>query len=156
MRIEQSWLALDNPRPRQPKDGNIVAGIHLHNPISSWGQWCQDAWVETAQFQPWNAMPHQYFWHLSGDMGSAREGFRCAFWFTANIFLNITNCEIQWPAMLIAQRIGQVSLVGCTNDWHNGHSSRKLILWIPPPIASVNLAVDLMTLRVSEAHWFKI
>jgi hypothetical protein len=58
--------------------------------------------------------------------------------------------------MLIARKIGQVSLVGCTYDWHNRRSERKLILCIPPPIARVHLAVDSMTLRVSEAHRFKI
>jgi len=75
---------------------------------------------------------------------------------TADIILNFTNCEIQWPGMLIARKIGQVSLVRCTNDWHNRRSGRKLILCIPLPIARVHLAVDLTTLTVSEAHQFKI
>ena len=78
------------------------------------------------------------------------------FWRTADIFSNIANREIQRPGMLIARKIGQVSLVGCTNDGHNRCSGRKLILCIPPPIARVHLAVDSTTLRVSEAHRFKI
>jgi len=38
MRHEQPSRVPDNHRPRQPTEGNIVAGIHLHNPISSQGQ----------------------------------------------------------------------------------------------------------------------
>jgi len=75
---------------------------------------------------------------------------------TADIFSNITNCEMQRPGMLIARKIGQVSLVGCTNEGHNRCCSRKLIWCIPPPIARVHLAVDSATLRVSEAHRSKI
>jgi len=74
----------------------------------------------------------------------------------ADIFLNITNRETQQPGMLKAQNIAQVSHVQCTYDWHNCHSSRTLILCIPPPIAPVHLAVDSTTLRVSEAHWCKV
>ena len=32
----------------------------------------------------------------------------------AEIISNVTNCEIQRPGMLIARKIGQVSLLGCT------------------------------------------
>ena len=78
------------------------------------------------------------------------------FWCTADIFSNITNCDIQRPGMMIARKIGQMSLVGCTNDCHNRCPGRKLILCIPPPIALDHLAVDSTTLRVSEAHQFKI
>jgi len=53
-----------------------------------------------------------------------------------DIFANITNCEIQWAGMLIRLIIGSVNLVGCTNDWYNCHSCRKLIWCIPPPVAS--------------------
>jgi len=102
-------------------------------------------------------MPCQCFWHLSEDMGSARqESRRALVWRTADIFSNITNREIQRPGMLIARKIAQVSLVGCTDDWHNRRSGRELILCISPPIARVHLAVDSTTLRVSEAHRFKI
>jgi len=79
MRIEQPWLVLDNPRPRQPKEDNIVSGIHQHNLISSLGQWCQDSRVGTSLFHPLNAMPSQYFGHLSEGMGSAQHGSQCAF-----------------------------------------------------------------------------
>jgi hypothetical protein len=78
--------------------------------------------------------------------------FRCK----ADILLNISNCEIQRPGMLMARKIDQVSLVGSTNDGHNCCSARKLISGIPPPIARVQLAVDSTTLRVSQAHRFKI
>ena len=78
------------------------------------------------------------------------------FWCMADISSNITNCEIQRPDMLITRKICQVSLVGCTYDWHNRRSGVQLILCIQPPITCVHLAVDSMTLRVSEAHWYKI
>ena len=78
------------------------------------------------------------------------------FWCMVDSFSNITNCEIQRPGMLIARKIGQVSLVECTYDWHNRRSCRKLILCIPPPIARVHLTVDSTTLRVSEVHRFEI
>jgi hypothetical protein len=74
----------------------------------------------------------------------------------ADIFSQIANCGIQQQCMLIARKISQVSLVGCPNDWHNRRSGRTLNLCMPPPIARVHLAVDSTTLRVSEAHWFKI
>jgi len=70
--------------------------------------------------------------------------------------LNITNREIQWPGMLIARTIGQVSLVGYTYDGHNCRSGRQLILCIPPRVARVHLTVDSTALRVSKAHRFKI
>jgi len=77
-------------------------------------------------------------------------------WCAADIFSNITNCEIQQLGMLITRKISQVSLVGCTYHWHNCHSCRNLILCIPLPIARVHLAVDSMTLRVSNAHRFQM
>jgi len=70
--LEQPWLVPENPWPRRPKEGNIVAWIHLQYPISSQGQWCQDAWVWTALCQPQNVMPRQWLWHLSVDNGSGR------------------------------------------------------------------------------------
>jgi hypothetical protein len=78
--------------------------------------------------------------------------FRC----TADIVLNITNCEIQRPGMLIVRTICQVSLVGCTYDCHNRHSGKKLYLCISPTFTSVHLAVHSTTLGVSEAYRFKI
>jgi len=90
----------------------------------------------------------------TGDQPKKNPGalFRC----TVDIFSNITDREIQQPGMLVAQKIGQVGLVRCTNDWYNCSSSRKLILRIPPPIACVHLAVYLVTFRVCKAHRFKI
>ena len=79
MRLEQAWLVLDNPWPRPPKEDNIVSGIYQHNSISSRDQLGQDSGVGTARFQLQNAMPCQYFWHLSGDRWSARHESRRAF-----------------------------------------------------------------------------
>jgi len=78
------------------------------------------------------------------------------FWHTADIFLNITDHEIKHQGMLIVRKIGQLSLVGGTYDWHDRRSGRELILYIPLPIARVHLAVDSTTLGVSEVHQFKI
>ena len=68
------------------------------------------------------------------DLGALFRGM-------ADMIPNITNREIPRPGMLVARRIGQVGIVGCTNDWHNSRSSRKLILRITPPIACAHLAV---------------
>ena len=70
--------------------------------------------------------------------------------------LNILNCEILRAAMVIARKIEHVSLVICTNDWHNRRSSMKLNWYIPPPIASVHLAVNSTALTISETHQFEI
>ena len=78
--------------------------------------------------------------------------FRC----TAVIVSNISCREIERPGMLITQKVCLVSLVGCTNDWLNRRSGRKLILCIPPPIAHVHHTVYSTALRVSEAHLFEI
>jgi len=78
--------------------------------------------------------------------------FRCL----ADMVLNISNCDIHQLGMLIAWKIGQVSLDRCTNDWANCHSGRKLIFCSPPPIGSVYRAVDSMSLRDREAHQFEI
>ena len=75
---------------------------------------------------------------------------------TMDIVSNITNWAIQRPGRLITRKIGQRSLVRCRYDCHNHPSSRKLILCIQPPVARVHPAVDWTTLRVSDAHWFKI
>jgi len=93
------------------------------------------------------------FWG-TGDQPERNPGtlFSCA----ADIFSNITNCEIQRQGMLIARKIGPLSLVGCTYDWHKRRSGRKLILCIRPPIARIHLTVDLRAVRVSEVHRFKI
>ena len=83
----------------------------------------------------------------TGDRPDNKSGelFRCQ----ADIFSNIANGEKQRPGMLIARKIGQVSFVGCTYDWHNRHSGRKLILCNPPRIAHVHLAIDSTALRES-------
>jgi hypothetical protein len=73
-----------------------------------------------------------------------------------DIILNSTNREIQCVGILIPGKIGQVSLVGQTNDWNNRLSGSKLILWIPPPDAHVYLAMNLVTFHVNEGHRIKI
>jgi hypothetical protein len=93
---------------------------------------------------------------LWGSWDPADENPHALFGSTIDIFSNITNCEIQRPGMLIARKICQVSLVRCTYDWHIRRSCSKLILCIPPPIAGVDLAVNSMTLGVSEAHQIKL
>jgi hypothetical protein len=79
-------------------------------------------------------------------------GYKC----TVDIFSNITDCEIQWPGRLVAQKIGPVGLVGCTNYWHNRQSCRNLILRSPPPIACVHLTVYSATFGVCKEHQLKI
>jgi len=90
----------------------------------------------------------------TGDRPNENPG--ALFSSVVDIFSNITNREIQWPPMLIMRKIGQVSLVGCTNDWHNCRSSRKLILRLTQPIARVHLAVYSVIFRICQAHRFKI
>jgi hypothetical protein len=58
--------------------------------------------------------------------------------------------------MLMVWNLDQGSYVGCTYDWHNLRSGRKLILCIPPPIVCVYLIVDLTALRVWKAHGFQM
>ena len=70
-----------------------------------------------------------------GTWNQRNENAGAPDWCTADIFSNVTNRDIQRPGMLIAWKLGQVSLVGCTNDWHNRRSGRKLILHIPPAVA---------------------
>jgi len=56
---------------------------------------------------------------------------------------------------MIARRIGEVSLARCRYEWDNCHSSRKMILRNPPPIAHIHLAVHSVTFQVCLAHWLK-
>ena len=78
------------------------------------------------------------------------------FRYLVDMFLNIPKCEIQRPDMLITQKMGQMSLVGCTYDCHKCRSWRTLIMCILPPITCIYLAADSTTLRVSKAPWFRI
>jgi len=96
------------------------------------------------------------FGTFRGTWDQAYENPNALFRCTADICSNITYREIERPRMLIAGRICPLSLVGCTNDWHNRRSGRKLIVCIPPPIAYVHLALYSTALRVSEVHRFKI
>jgi len=82
----------------------------------------------------------------------ADENPGALFRWVADIISNINSGEIHRPGMLIAQNIGHVSLVGCTNDVHNCRSRRELILCIQPPITGIHLAVESTALRVSEVH----
>jgi len=74
----------------------------------------------------------------------------------ADIFWNITNCEVQWPGQLIAPTIGPVSLDRCLDDSHNRCSSSMRIICIPPQIVHVHLGVYLATFVVCKEHWLKI
>jgi hypothetical protein len=96
------------------------------------------------------------FGAFQGTCDQSNENPGALFKCPLDIISNINNREIQWPGILIARKIGEVSLVGCTYDWYNRRSSRKLILCIAPPVALIHPAVDSMTLRVSKAHRFKI
>jgi hypothetical protein len=78
--------------------------------------------------------------------------FRCL----ADMVSNITNCEIQRPGMLIAQKINQGSLLQCTHKWKNAHPGRKLMFYIAPPIGLVHLGVYSEEFQVSEAHHIQI
>ena len=90
----------------------------------------------------------------TGDQPNKNPGalFRC----TADIFWNITDREIQPPGMLVAWMICQVGLVRCTNDSHNDHFGRKMMLRIPLPIAHVHLAIYFAPFWVHKAHQFTI
>jgi len=58
-----------------------------------------------------------------------------------DVFSDIAKCEVQWPVMLISQKIAQVVLIGCTNYWHNCRSGREQILYISQTNPSEYLAV---------------
>ena len=83
-----------------------------------------------------------------------KEQPRLLLWCLPDIFAYITNRGKQWPGMLIVWKNGQVSFVGCTNEWYYRRSCRRLIICIPPPVAGVHLAVYSATLQVGEVHWF--
>jgi len=70
------------------------------------------------------------------------------------VFFGTTNCEIQQWGMLIARKIDQVSLVICTNPWHNHWCSRELILHVPSAISHIHLTVHLMPHGISKVHRF--
>jgi len=93
---------------------------------------------------------------FQGTWNQSYENPDAVFECTADMFMHSTNCELQQPGMLITRSIVQVSLVRCTNEWHNHRSARKPILRILPPLNSVNLSVYLANFRVCEAHQFKI
>jgi len=96
------------------------------------------------------------FGTFQGTFTQANENPGARFRCMADIVSNTTYREIEQPAMLIARKICQVSLVGCTSNWHNRHCGRKLILCILAPVARVHLAVYATALRVSESDWFEI
>jgi hypothetical protein len=72
------------------------------------------------------------------------------------MFSKIPDREIQRPGILVARKIRQVALAGCTNDWHNRRSSRKLILRIPPSITIIHLGVYSVTFQVCKAYRFNM
>jgi hypothetical protein len=96
------------------------------------------------------------FGTFRGTWDQSDENPAAQFMLLVDIFWNITNCDILWPGMLIAWNSGPLSFVGSTYNGHNCRSGWKLILCILLPLADIHLAVDLTTIRVSKAHWFKI
>jgi len=74
----------------------------------------------------------------------------------ADIFSNITSCDIQHPSLVIALIIGQMRLVRCPNHRHNCCSSRKLILCIRQPSTCVHFRVYSVIVPFCEAHQFEI
>jgi len=78
----------------------------------------------------------QESWDLAGEYPGMLA--RCM----AVTILNSTYCEIQPLGMFNVRNIGQMSFVGCTNDWQNRHSGRTLILSTPLPHGHVHLTGD--------------
>jgi len=91
---------------------------------------CADSPVLTTL---WYAM--SVFWVLSGDQKSAlcHSGLTCQL--CCGFLLNISNCVILSPGMLLTPKIRQVSLFQSTHDKYKSHSCRMLILHIGPPLA---------------------
>jgi len=113
--------------------------------IPEWGHHCSN------RRMPCHICIFDTFWGTSNQPNENPGALhRC----TADIFLNITNGEIQQPGMLIAWKTGQVSLVRCTNDRHNRRSGRKMILPIAPVVVHVHLGVYSVTFPVCERHRF--
>ena len=78
------------------------------------------------------------------------------FRWAADINSNNITGERKWSGMLIAQKIAHQGVIWCTNQLHNRCAASKLILYIPPPIASGHLTIHSNTLSVSNAHQFKL
>jgi hypothetical protein len=117
---------------------------------------CQDSAIGTAWIHLQNAMHCRYICTFQGIWNLPNEHPGTAFMCTADMFLNISNREIQRTGMFISSNISQVHLVICTNDLHNRHLGRKLSLRIPPTVTCILLGVYSAILWVREAHWFTI
>jgi len=157
MRVVLWWLVLNNSWPRQPKEDKIVSQIDQHNSISPQGPvmsrfWSGHSTLSTSECH----VSSQSFAPFGGTGDEPNKDLGVLFSCPADIILNITNCEILRRCMLIVRKIGQVSLVRCTNDWHNCRSGMTLILHIPPPISSVHFAVNCPAFQACEEHWFNI
>ena len=155
MGLQQPWLVLDNPQPRPPK--RITLSVESISTIPFRARTRYFKILECGHLCSNRGMPclgriFGTFWG-AGVQRNENSGvwIRCL----RDIFLSISYRDIQWPAMLIAQTICQVSLVRCTNDWHNRRCGRKPISHIPQPVAFVDLAVYSVTFRVCVVHWFK-
>jgi len=155
-RLEQPWPGLDKPRPGLPSritfSGDSIGTMPFQAgttniKIAVWGQHSSNSRI------PYLISFCCAFQGI-GDQPNKNPGalFSCL----VDIFSNGTNCEIQWPGMVIAWKIGQESLVRCTNEWANHHSSRILKLRILPPITRVNLAVYSAMFKLCKADQLKI
>jgi hypothetical protein len=76
--------------------------------------------------------------------------------FQANSFSFITNCEIQHRVMTVAWILGQVSLVGYTNNWQNQDRCRKLNMWHASVMATVILIINSLLFHVCKPLWCKV
>jgi len=85
-----------------------------------------------------------------------RQYIGALFEYMVNIIFNITNCETQWPDIVITRTFGQVILIGCNNEWHSGLFYKKFIPCISLPLTGVHLSVDFKTVIVSRPSQFKI
>jgi hypothetical protein len=156
MRLEQPILVLDNPHPGSQKRITLSLESISTIPFQS-GTSCVMI-PEWGQHGSSHRIPC-----LVSNIGTFRrtgdppnKNSCPLFRWAADIFSNITTRGIHRPGMLIIQKLGQVSLVGCRNDWHNHRSGRKLILHIPVPIACVYPAVYSAIFQACEVHQFKI
>jgi len=96
------------------------------------------------------------FHPCSGRQDQPNENLQRLFMCAADIGSNITNGELPWTSMIIAQNIFQVSRDGFKTDYYNDPSARNIIFRNPPPITCAHLAIYNAILWVSEICRFKV
>jgi len=156
MRLDQPWLVLHNLWPRQPKRATLAqesrsviafpAGTSCGN-IPEWGQ---HSFNRTMPCIIISVHTFRGTWAQPNDDPGA------PFKHWSDIFSNIPSCEIPRPGMLIAWKLGHLSLVRCTNDWNKHYSGRNLNMRNAPPTAVVHFSVYSVTVGFCKAHWFAI